>query len=157
MHINFLNICSESTSQLTEFLAMWPWDRGWENTFNYINMYHTHMGDLILHWNVYTCIRIFGTQFLLNRYPNKNILICWKTFFCDVLWILLVSYSLNIDPCMPPQPCDNTRDIRWISREAFLVYPLTLPNVCCCCCKMCLLALILYILCISPAILCSDI
>ena len=63
---------------------------------NYINMDHTHMGDLILHWNVY--ISILCTPFLLNKYKNVS----WGTKISQrqhsVHAAMLDSYECNNIP-----------------------------------------------------------
>ena len=57
---------------------------------NYIAMDHTHLRDLVLHWNVY--ISIFSTSFLLNMPQNMKKLKKLNTVFWAVLWILLAVY-----------------------------------------------------------------
>ena len=86
--MKFWSICSESAKQLTELLRICPWDRGGE-----IAMDYTHMGDLILHWNVYISIimvYIILVKYTLqyeNVFKNEQN----KSDFLSILWILIAS------------------------------------------------------------------
>ena len=49
IHVTFVNICSKSAGQLTEFSSILPMRQRVRDYLNYITMDHTHLGDLSLH------------------------------------------------------------------------------------------------------------
>ena len=70
--------------------------------YTYINMDHTHLGDLILHWNVYDSI--FSISFLLNRSQSVNIrilLILFAELFCGFCYPPKFSFRTDISQNSP--------------------------------------------------------